>query len=70
VPAKGMAEILATYRVSPGSMSSRKWRLVQHNFAFYRQYLEYSWVKSALWLMVFFAVYFIERPRYIKKTKG
>lgn len=68
--AKGMPEILAAYRVSPDSMSARKWGLIRHNFAFYRQYLGYSWVKSALWLMVFFAVYFIERPRYIKKTVG
>ena len=68
--AKGMPEILAAYRVSPGSMSARKWGLIRHNFAFYRQYLGYSWIKSALWLMVFFTVYFIERPRYIKKTEG
>ena len=68
-PAKGMAETLASYRVSPGSMSSRKWGLIQHNFAFYRQYLGYSWIKACLWLLVFFAIYFFERPRYIKKTR-
>ena len=69
-PAKGMSEILASYRISPDSMSSRKWGLIQHNFAFYRQYLGYSWIKSCLWLMVFFATYFLERPRYIKKIKA
>lgn len=67
-PAKGMAQVLAAYRVSPDSMSARKWGLIRHNFAFYHQYLGYSWAKSSLWLMVFFATYFFVRPRYIKKT--
>lgn len=67
--AKGMPEVLGAYRVSPGSMSARKWGLIRHNFAFYREYLGYSILKSCLWLMVFFATYFFERRSYIKKTR-
>lgn len=66
-PAKGMPEVLASYRVSTDSMSARKWSLIGHNFGFYRQYLGYSWVKSCLWLLIFLSVYFFKRPRYIKR---
>ena len=66
-PAKGLPEVLASYRVSGDSMSARKWSLIGHNFAFYRQYLGYSWIKSGVWLLIFLSVYFFERPRYIHR---
>lgn len=67
-PAMGLQEDLAFYRVHKGSMSSNKLKLIGHNFAFYRKYLEYSWIKSAFCLLQFFWEYFLVRPKYIKNT--
>ena len=65
-PALGLQEDLAFYRVRQDSMSAIKWKLIFYNFAFYRTYLGYSWLKSVSCLLLFFWEYFFVRPKYIK----
>ena len=65
-PALGLQESLAFYRVHLDSMSANKWKLIKYNFAFYRTYLGYSWLKSICCLMQFFWEYFFVRPKFIK----
>lgn len=66
-PALGLQENLAFYRVRLDSISANKWKLIKYNFAFYKTYLGYSWLKSVLCLFQFFWEYFIVRPKLIKK---
>ncbi|EDM45371.1 TuaG [unidentified eubacterium SCB49] len=66
-PALGLQENLAFYRVHLDSMSANKWKLIKYNFAFYRTYLGYSWLKSVFCLLQFFWEYFMVRPKQIKK---
>lgn len=65
-PALGLQEDLAYYRIREGSMSSNKLNLIKYNFAFYRKYLGYSWVRSNLCLLRFLWEYFIIRPKQIE----
>lgn len=65
-PALGVQEDLAWYRVRANSMSANKMKLVQYNFRFYREFLGYSWLKSAVWLLRFFWEYFVVRPKHIE----
>ncbi|MBX2828726.1 MAG: glycosyltransferase [Flavobacteriaceae bacterium] len=65
-PAMGLQEDLAYYRVRKGSISSNKWKLVKHNYQFYRKYLQYSSIKSALCMLRFFSEYFLQRPKQIE----
>ncbi|RMA65974.1 glycosyltransferase family 2 protein [Ulvibacter antarcticus] len=69
-PALGLQEDLAYYRVRSGSISSDKLDLVKYNFKFYREYLGYSWPKSALYLLRFFFEYFFVRPKQIEAYKN
>lgn len=66
-PSLGIQEELAFYRIRTGSISSNKWKLIKYNFSFYKDYLGYSWLRSAFSLLLFFWEYFLIRPRYIKK---
>ena len=66
-PALGIQEDLAQYRVREGSISSNKWKLIQFNFRFYRDYLGYSWFKSVRCLLGFFWEYFVNRPKQIER---
>lgn len=66
-PALGIIEDLAFYRVSEDSMSANKRKLVGYNFQFYREFLGYSWLKSAVWLLRFFWEYFLVRPKQIER---
>ena len=66
-PALGIQQDLAMYRVRSGSISANKLNLVQYNYKFYRDYLGYSWVKSAACLAQFFWEYFLIRPRQIER---
>ncbi|MGB0147240.1 MAG: glycosyltransferase family 2 protein, partial [Flavobacteriaceae bacterium] len=68
IPAQGLDQVLAAYRISPQSMSAKKLGLIRHNFAFYRQYLGYTWLKSCLWMAVFFVTYFTQRKRLIRRS--
>lgn len=66
--ALGLQEDLAYYRVRSESMSANKLNLVAYNFAFYREFLGYSWLKSVCWLLRFFWEYFIIRPQSIERV--
>ncbi len=66
-PALGLQEDLAYYRVRQGSISANKMNLIQYNFRFYKEYLGYSWMSSAYYLLRFFWEYFLVRPRQIEK---
>jgi teichuronic acid biosynthesis glycosyltransferase TuaG len=66
-PALGLQEDLAYYRIRQGSMSSNKLNLVTYNFKFYKEYLGYSWIKSAFYLLRFFYEYFFVRTKWIEK---
>ncbi|MAN58479.1 MAG: glycosyl transferase [Flavobacteriaceae bacterium] len=67
VPALGLQEDLAFYRVHDSSMSANKWRLVKYNYLFYRRHLGYSFLKAVYYLLLFFWEYFMVRPRYIER---
>lgn len=66
-PALGLQEDLAFYRIHEGSMSANKLNLVKYNFKFYKEYLRYSWMKSAFCLLGFFYEYFFIRTKWIEK---
>jgi len=66
-PALGLQQDLAWYRVREGSISANKIDLIKYNFKFYRNFLGYSWLKSAVCLLRFFWEYFLIRPRQIEK---
>ncbi|MFT5751108.1 MAG: teichuronic acid biosynthesis glycosyltransferase TuaG [Flavobacteriales bacterium] len=66
-PALGIQEDLAYYRIRAGSISANKMNLVTYNFQFYRTYLGYSWMKSAVCLLRFFWEYFLVRTKWIEK---
>ncbi|MBT0607168.1 glycosyltransferase family 2 protein [Aequorivita echinoideorum] len=68
-PALGIQQDLAFYRVRKGSVSANKWKLINYNFLFYRDYLKYSYPKSFYFLLLFFWEYFMQRPKYIEKLK-
>ncbi|WP_299761738.1 glycosyltransferase family 2 protein [uncultured Dokdonia sp.] len=65
-PAVGLQEDLAYYRIREGSISSNKLNLVTYNFKFYKEYLGYSWIKSAFCLLRFFYEYFFVRTKRIE----
>ncbi|GEQ84844.1 glycosyl transferase [Patiriisocius marinistellae] len=66
-PALGIQQDLAYYRVHNGNMSRDKLNLVKYNYAFYREYLGYSTIKSSLYLLRFFWEYFVNRPKHIEQ---
>ena len=66
-PALGLQEDLAYYRIRQGSISSNKMNLVKYNFRFYKEYLGYSWIKSAFCLLRFFYEYFFVRTQWIEE---
>lgn len=66
-PALGLQEDLAYYRIHEGSMSANKLNLVKYNFKFYKEYLGYSWIKSAFYLVRFFYEYFFVRTKWVEK---
>jgi glycosyltransferase involved in cell wall biosynthesis len=67
-PALGLQEDLAYYRIREDSMSSNKVNLIKYNFKFYKEYLGYSWITSACYLLRFFYEYFFVRIRWIEKV--
>ncbi|WP_299208241.1 glycosyltransferase family 2 protein [uncultured Dokdonia sp.] len=66
-PALGLQEDLAYYRIREGSISSNKLNLIKYNFKFYKEYLSYSWMKAAFYLLRFFYEYFFVRTKWIEK---
>ncbi|MBC2843846.1 glycosyltransferase family 2 protein [Winogradskyella flava] len=67
-PAIGISESLAYYRISQGSLSSNKISLIKHNFNIYRKGLEFSYIKSLFYLMVFLNEHIFVKQRLIKPT--
>jgi glycosyltransferase involved in cell wall biosynthesis len=66
-PALGITETIAYYRKSDNSLSSNKIKLIKHNFNVYRKGLEFNFVKSCLYLMLFFYEHFIVKSKLIKQ---
>ncbi len=66
-PAMGIKEDLAYYRVHQGNMSGNKWNLIKYNYAFYKDHLGYSNLKSSIYLLRFFWEYFVNRPKQIER---
>ena len=62
-PALGIQEELAYYRVHENNMSGNKLNLIKYNYAFYKEYLGYSKLKSFIYLLRFFWEYFVHRPK-------
>jgi len=66
-PAVGIKEPLAAYRVHQESISANKMGLLKYNYAFYREHLGYSSVRSTYMMCCFLAEYFFNRPKLIRK---
>ena len=62
-------ESLAFYRVRKDSISSSKWRLIQHNYAVYRQFHKLNVFVSLCCMVGFLFTQLIIKPRYIKKLE-
>jgi teichuronic acid biosynthesis glycosyltransferase TuaG len=60
-------ESLALYRIRKNSISASKWRLLQHNYAVYRQFHQYSILVSLLCMIGFLFTQFVVKPSYVKK---
>lgn len=68
--AEPIPDSLAFYRVRKDSISSSKWRLVQHNFTVYRQFHHFNVFVSLCCMVGFLFTQLIIKPRYIKKLKS
>lgn len=68
-PALGIQQDLARYRVGQASISSKKWKLLGYNFRFYKEFLQFSWLKSAGYTLLFLWEYFVHRPKWIEHYK-
>lgn len=58
----GIQEPLANYRQGKG-ISSNKWDLISYNYAVYRTHLNYSHIKSAIYMLRFFYEQFAVKGR-------
>jgi len=65
-PAHGISETIAYYRKSDNSLSSNKLNLIKHNFNVYRKGLNFNFVKSCFYLLLFFYEHFFVKARLIK----
>ena len=68
--AEPIPDSLAFYRVRKDSISSAKWRFVQHNFTVYRQFDHFNVFVSLCCMVGFLFTQLIIKPRYIKKLKS
>jgi len=62
-------ESLAFYRVRKDSISSSKWKLIQHNFAVYRQFHRLNVFVALCCLIGFLFTQLLIKPLYIKNLK-
>ena len=67
--AEVVPESLAFYRVRKDSISASKWKLIQHNFAVYRQFHQLNVFVSLCCLAGFLFAQLLIKPTYIKKLK-
>lgn len=63
--AVGINEPLASYRLGQG-LSSSKMSLIPYNFAIYREHLNYGFLKSSFYLLLFFYEQFVVKNKMIK----
>ncbi len=68
--AKPIPESLAFYRVRKNSISSSKWKLIQHNFTVYRQFHQFNVFVSLCCMMGFLFTQLLIKPRFSKKLKS
>ncbi len=66
-PAVGIAETIAYYRITDGSLSSNKINLIKHNFKVYNKGLGLPYIKSTVYLLRFLFEHLIIKKRLIKK---
>lgn len=65
-PAIGIAETIAYYRITEGSLSSNKTNLLKHNFNVYNKGLGFSYLKSSVYLLKFLYEHLFIKSRLIK----
>lgn len=65
-PAIGISETIAYYRISEGSLSSKKTNLIKHNFNVYRKGLGFSYPKSLGCLILFFYEHLFVKKKLIR----
>ncbi|MGO2102956.1 MAG: glycosyltransferase family 2 protein [Psychroflexus halocasei] len=63
----GIQQDLAQYRIRKDSISSNKFKLINHNYLFYKKHLKFSALKSTFRMLIFFYEYFFIRTKYIQK---
>lgn len=65
--AKPVPESLAFYRIRKDSISSSKIKLLQHNYAVYRQFHKKNVVMALICMLGFLFVQLVLKPRYVKR---
>ncbi|MBD0723639.1 glycosyl transferase [Flavobacterium sp. L1I52] len=65
--AKPVPESLAYYRLRDNSLSTSKTKLIQYNFAVYRQFHGYNWLVSVFCMIGFLFTQLLIKPKYSKK---
>lgn len=68
--AQPIPESLAFYRVRKDSISSSKWKLIQHNYTVYRQFHQFNVFVSLCCMMGFLFTQLLIKPRFSKKLKS
>lgn len=66
---KPVPESLAVYRIRANSVSSSKFRLLQHNFAVYHQFHQYHKIIASFCMLGFLFTQFFIKPRFTKTIK-
>ena len=66
MPAIGISDTIAYYRITEGSLSSNKVNLIKYNFDVYRNGLGFSFPKSLLYMIGFLFEHLIVKKRLIK----
>lgn len=64
-----LPESIAYYRVRKNSISSSKWKLLQHNFTVYRTFHHLNVFVSLCCMVGFLFTQLLIKPRFIKKLK-
>ena len=64
----GIKQSLAYYRIREHSVSSNKLQLIKHNFNVYNSVLEFGWLKSVGYMIIFLFEYFFVKSRQVIKT--
>lgn len=66
IPAQGIQESLAYYRIREDSISSNKLNLLKYNYAVYKKGLGFSTVKSLYYMLVFLKEHFFVKSKQVK----